>query len=131
MTGMRHVLECIDLFEAGDSFADAQHFMEQLFVIDKDDLYLCIVEDEFQLMHADGRIYGCENGANLLYGQIQHDPFGTIFGYDGYLVPSFDGAILSGDAQTQETCTQLMDGIEGFGGAVSPVFAVDFAGQHV
>src|SRR5882757_1570112 len=102
---MRHVLESIDLLQTGHSVPDTQHLMEQLFIIDEDQLHLRIIENEFQLMDADGRIDRRKDSAYLLDSQIQHDPLRTVLGDNGHLIPSFNRAVLPGDPQAKKSRT--------------------------
>src|SRR5260221_10433470 len=105
--------------------------MEELFIIDKNDLYLRIIQDEFQLAHRNGWIDRGKYDARLLYGQVNHYPFGAVFSDDPYLIHSFRGPVSAGYPQFQEAQAQFINNLLYFRCTILLPFSIFLGRKHI
>src|SRR5579859_6209195 len=129
--GPGYRLDSKHLPEGGNPVPKTLHLFEKVPVIDKNDLHLGFVQDEFELMQRDGGINGCEDGAGTLYGHVKHDPFRSVLTYDAYFFYSFRGPVYSGNPQPKQSGTELLNSVGNFLRAIGPIDPAFLSRQHI
>ncbi len=88
-----YMFKSVNCFYWRGSFFYAQNFMIQLFIINKNHFYLCIIKNKLKFIYINSRINRCQHSTGLLNSKIEHYPFRPVLTKNGNLIPSLDCSI--------------------------------------